>query len=296
MEGNLMTYKSKYTALAWADARTAALFFDHVIPVNIIPDTGRVDEDDPIYYEVLKSLLPHGLLDSTAKIGLAAPVVGYVAYFALTFPETAGVTSLAGGESLEHRAASNIPNLREAFGNLVNGSGVRDFAVYGEPLSSPTPGSAADPCLVLSNLNLVDTSNLTWRQILELRKDQDSVERLRNLRRAVYNDYSGKPESYIREDIEFRISEYEAATKLWSLPLQKGVLEIAMTGEALTAVGAALALALFGAPVAAAAAAGGAIAVGKAALSFAQRKRDIELERKRNPMAYLVRLRTEAAK
>jgi hypothetical protein len=117
------------------------------------------------------------------------------------------------------------------------------------------------------------------------------VERLRNLRRAVYKDYTGKPEAYIREDIEFRIAEYEAATRLWSLPLQTGMLEIAMTGEALTAAGAAIALALFGAPIAAAAAAGGAIAVGKAAVSIARRKRDIELERKRNPMAYLVKLR-----
>ncbi|HEY2560215.1 MAG TPA: hypothetical protein VGI48_10945 [Caldimonas sp.] len=288
-----MTYKSKYTALAWTDARTAALYFDHVIPVNI-PDTARVDKDDPIYYEVLKGLLPHALLDSAAKIGLAAPVVGYVAYFTVTFPQTAGVTSLAGGETLEERAASNMPKLLDAFGKLVESSGVEDFAVYGEPLSSAGPGAVADPCLVLSNLNLVDSSRLTWRQILELRKDEDSVERLRNLRRAVYKDYSGKPESYIKEDIEFRISEYEAATKLWSLPLQKGILEIAMTGEALTTFGAIMALGLFGAPVAAVAAAGGAIVVGKAALSFAQRKRDIELERKRNPMAYLVRLRKDA--
>ena len=290
----MMTYKSKHTALAWADARTAAVYFDHVIPVNI-PDTSRVDTDDPIYYEVLKSLLPHALLDPAAKIGLADPVISYVAYFTLTFPETAGVTTLAGGESLEQRAASNMPQLLDAFGRLVSSSGVADFAVYGEPLSSVVPDAPSDPCLVLSNLQLVDTSKLTWRQIIELRKDEDSVERLRNLRRAVYKDYAGKPESYIREDIEFRISDYEAATKLWSLPLQKGILEIAMTGEALTAVGAAVALTLFGAPIAAAAAAGGAIAVGKAALSFAQRKRDIELERRRNPMAYLVRLRKDAS-
>lgn len=287
-----MTYKSRHTALAWTDARTAALYFDRVLPVHV-PDVYRVDADDPIYYEVLKNLLPENLLDSSAKTGLADPVVNYVTNFLITFPQAAGANSLADGESFEERASRSLPGLRNAFGNLVARSGVDDFAVYGEPLSAPTQSAASDPCLILANLNLVDASKLSWRLILELRKDEDTVERLRNLRRTVYKDYSGKPEAFIKEDIQDRISEYEAATKFWNLPLQKGVLEIAMTGEALTAVGSAIALALFGAPIAAAAAAGGAIAVGKAALSIAQRKREIELERRRNPMAYLVKLQNK---
>lgn len=287
-----MVYKSTHTALAWSDSRTAALYFDRVLPVNI-PDTYRTDTEDPIYYEVLKRLVPEALLDPHSRTGLASPVVSYVSQYLITFPEAAGVTSLSSGETLEQRAASTTPKLLDAFGQLVSSSGVRDFAVYGEHLDSVKPDENSDPALVLSGLNLVDATKLSWRHILELREDQDSVERLRNLRRAVYKDYSGKPEAYIKDDIEFRISEYEAATKFWNLPTQKGVLEIAMTGEALAAVGAAVALALFGAPIAAAAAAGGAIAVGKAALSIAARKREIELERRRNPMAYLVKLRRD---
>lgn len=143
----------------------------------------------------------------------------------------------------------------------------------------------------LSNLDAVDAAKLSWRHILELRRDGDSIKRLRNLRRAVYKDYSAKPAAYIKEDIEFRISEYEDAIRFWNLPTQKGALEIAMTGEALAAVGAAVALALVRAPLVAAAAAGRAIAVGKVALSIAARKREIELERRRNSMAYLFKLR-----
>ena len=285
-----MTFKSTHTALAWSDSRTAALYFDRVIPVNI-PDTYRADAEDPIYYEVLKSLLPEALLEPHAKTGLAGPVMSYVAYFLVAFPQAAGVASLPSGETLEQRAASTMPKLLDAFGNLVSSSGVRDFAVYGEPLSQATPDESSDPALILSNLDVVDATKLSWRHILELRRDEDSLERLRNLRRAVYKDYSGKPAAYIKEDIEFRISQYEDAIKFWNLPTQKGALEIAMTGDALGAVGAAVALGLFGVPLAAAAAAGGAIAVGKVALSIASRKREIELERQRNPMAYLFKLR-----
>ncbi|MEA2416546.1 MAG: hypothetical protein QOI58_3203 [Thermoanaerobaculia bacterium] len=285
-----MSYKSTHTALAWSDARTAAIYFDRVIPVNI-PDTYRRDASDPIYYEVLQAILPEPLLSKSSKIGIADPVTKYVSSFVLTFPEVMGITSLEGGETLEERERRNTPSLLNAFSTLVDSSGVNDIALYGVDLTAGDSADSSDPCLLLSNLNLVDTSKLTWRQIIELRKDKDSVERLRNLRRTVYKDYTGKSEAYISDDIESRIAEYEETTKLWSFPLQKGALEIAMTGDALTAVGAAIALALFGAPIAAVAAAGGAIAIGKGALAIANRRREIELERKKNPMAYLVKLK-----
>lgn len=287
-----MAYQSRYTALAWDDAMTAAVYFDRVIPAHI-PDTYAVGGEDPIYYRVLQEILPETLLDASAKIGVAKPVTSYVAQFLVTFPQAAGVKELSDGETLDQRRERQMPEFVNAFANLVQSSGVSDIALYGVPLSSSggDASAAANPSLILSNLDLVDTKKLTWNQVIELRKDQDAVEKLRNLRRMVYKDYSGKSEAYIREDIEQRLYEYEQATKLWGFPLQKGVLEIAMTGEALTAVGAVVALTLFGAPVAAAAAAGGAIAVGKAALAIANRKRDIEIERRKNPMAYLVRLK-----
>ncbi|MCK9684111.1 hypothetical protein [Scleromatobacter humisilvae] len=288
-----MSYKAKYTSLAWSDALTAAIYFDRVIPTNI-PDVTMRGPDDPVYYEVLKEILPETLVDPSTKTGLSQSIITYVAYFYLTFPAAGGVYSLAGGETLEQRRDSRMPEFLKAFGALVESSRMNDFSVYGAPLSVPQETDSADPCLILSNLDLIDTTKLSWRQVLELRRDVDAVERLRNLRRMVYKDYSGKSEAYIREDLEFRISEYESATRLWGLPLQKGVLEIAMTGDALMAMGAATALTLFGAPIAAAAAAGGAIAIGKAALAIAQRKRDIDLERRRNPVAYLVKLQQMA--
>jgi len=285
-----MKHKAMHTALAWSDAITAALYFDRVIPANI-PDTDGRDGADPAYYEVLQNLLPDSLRDPAAKIGIAPPMVDYVAHFLITFPQAVGIDVLPAGETLEEREKERLPLLLDSFGALLRHAREPDVAVFGVSLAPAVTDDESDPCLVLSNLDLVDTTRLSWKHVLELRKDRDAMERLRNLRRMVYKDYAGKPESFIREDIEFRMAEYEATTKMWGLPLQKGVLEIAMTGEALTAVGAAVALTLFGAPIAAAAAAGGMVAIGKAALAIAQRKREVELERKRNPMAYLVTLK-----
>lgn len=163
-------------------------------------------------------------------------------------------------------------------------------SLWGAPLSPAEASKDSDVALVLAELQLIDVARIGWRQILEIRKDKTAINQLRNLRRTVYKDYTGKPQAYIRDDIEARIDDYRRVTKVWNFPLNKGILEIAMTGEALTAIGAAVSLACFGAPIAAAAAAGGSIAIGKAVLAIANRRREVRLEELRNPMAYLVRL------
>lgn len=284
-----MTYQADYAALAWSDAKTAALYFDHVVPANVM-DVYRTDASDPIYSETLRSLLPESLRDATTKTGLAKIVTAYVAHFLIAFPEAAGVSELSTGETLEERRKAQLPVMLGAFADLVAQSKLDQLSIYGVALQA-SPGAAADPCLILSELDLVDTKAIPWRQILELRRDDAALKRLRNLRRFVYKDYTGKSAAFIREDLEARIEEYRKTTRLWGLPLQKGVLEIAMSTDAVTAATAMISLILFGAPIAAAAAAGGTIAIGKFALTLAQRKRDIELEQAKNPIAYLAEVR-----
>jgi len=61
-------------------------------------------------------------------------------------------------------------------------------SLWGMPLSAVPAPEASDTALVLANLQLVDVSRVGWRQILELRKDEDATRQLRNLRRTVYKD------------------------------------------------------------------------------------------------------------
>ena len=77
-----MDYDSAPTALAWSDARTAALYFDRVIPADLV-DLNRFDKNDPITYEVLRSLLPPSLLQPPSRAdvtGLAEPVTADAAH------------------------------------------------------------------------------------------------------------------------------------------------------------------------------------------------------------------------
>lgn len=285
-----MKFESESTALAWSNAKNAALYFDHIIPANLV-DLRRTAADDPIYYVILQKLLPPALV-ATSKpgnvTGLADIVTTYVAHYLMTFPEAVGIKQLKSGQSLEERAREQLPQMLDAFIQLVRTSQVRDFAIYGERLLRPDTSGESDPCLILSELSVVNTDDLSWQHLLEFREDKETVKKLRRLRRFVYSSYQGKALSFVKEDIEERIEQYNEATRVWGFPLVKGLLEIALTGQVAAAFGAVLGSAMFGVPLEAAAAVGASFTVGKGVLSIAQRKREVGIERERNPVAYLV--------
>lgn len=284
-----MDYHSEYTALAWRDAKSAALYFDKVIPADFA-DLRRFDRDDPIYYKILQDLLPpHLLAVPTAGhvTGLHDAMIHYVSNYLMTFPATVGITKLP-NETLEERAHRNMDTLVSAFEQLVVASQVKDLSIYGASLDQASAAGGGEPCLILADLALVDTSKISWRHLLEFRRDKVSVKKLHELRRFVYAEYDGKSRDFIAEDIAARIERYQDATRLWGFPLMKGLLKIALTTEGGAAMGAAVATVVFGVPLAAAAAAGIAATLGSATLAVAVRQREVDLAKKENPIAYLM--------
>lgn len=274
-----MDYKSAdRTAIAISDAKGAALYFDHVLPLSpdyakhalltkyLAPKDIRVEEE--VSFATILGLLP-----STCPISEYCLLVGarYGAELVLRDQDS----------SLIDRPVLVVETLLE----LLAFSSIDDFALFGRaaPLAESKP---SEPCLTLGNLQIVDSTALSWKQIVEFRADSQRVNQLRRLRRFIFSEYDGKPPDYIREDIEERIEQYEEATKFWGLPTVEGFLRIALTTES-AAMLASFSSALFGAPLATAATVGGSIALGKGLLEVGKRKREINLERDRNPIAYL---------
>lgn len=68
-------------------------------------------------------------------------------------------------------------------------------------------------CLVLSNIPLVDTTRMSWEQVLDLRKDPEARAALRNLRLFFYSNYDGKPSSFVADDLARRLDEYSSTRK-----------------------------------------------------------------------------------
>ncbi|HEV8329464.1 MAG TPA: hypothetical protein VGQ08_18485 [Nitrospiraceae bacterium] len=284
-----MDYHSHSVALGWFDAKGAALFFEKVIPAQI-HEMHRYADDDPIYYEVLNDLLPAALLEPASPgrvTGLAAPVITYVAHYYTTFPDLLGVTSLPGGETFEERRRSKQSGLVDAFDKYVDAAQVKDFSIYGDRLLASTDGSAAEPSLVLSNLQLVDTSRLSWRQLLEFRQDKDRMRKLGQLRRFVYDTYQSKSRDYIKEDLERRIEDYKAVTKFWNFPTRASLYTIALSSGGAIAAADVIGIALFGAPIGTAIV-GVSAALGTAAIAVESRRREINLKKNSEAIAYLV--------
>lgn len=281
-----MDYKSGDSiAIAWWGSRSAALFFDYVVPLS--PLEIRFDsehEGEPRMEALVPQILPPYLRD--ADTGSR----GYDAWWSLTYKVRAlsrrrpvdDQGSPRGEDELPVRE-SDLAEYSRSFATLLRSSSIADYSEYGRRKTLET---GTEPALVLANIRIVNVNEVSWAQILEFRNDTDRVEKLRRLRRFIFAEYDGKPASFIKEDLEERIEQYEEVTKFWGFPTATGFLQIALTAESAAMV-AAFSSALFGAPLAAAAAVGGSIALSKGLLEVAQRKREINLEREQNPISYL---------
>jgi hypothetical protein len=98
---------------------------------------------------------------------------------------------------------------------------------------SPGVGRDESVSLALTGLNLVDTSQVSWRQVHEFRSDQENVRKLRNLRLLLAKDYAGKEPAFIRDDLERQLEEYEEAAKVWGFPLTSSIVDVVLNERAL---------------------------------------------------------------
>lgn len=270
-----MKYQINSIAVAFRDHKTAALYFDSIIIPTPFIFGGTVCPSDIIQYLAPPELRDTDLL---AKYQNALESANN--------PDTLPVAWATRNNEYWHTTV----DCYAACSEIVQHSDIRGrCSFFGEHLTASNLSSAC-PSLVLSNLDLVDESQLTWEQVIAIRQDKKATDQLRNLRRMLFKDYEGKPLHYIQDDIEFRLAEYRDAVRLWNLPTLKGSLEVALTSDAIAIGAATLALALFGMPIGAAIATGAAASFSKIALLFAGRLREVDIEARRNAVSYLYKL------
>jgi len=114
----------------------------------------------------------------------------------------------------QDRGKSTIEPSNSASMALASKHQIPVTAIYGNE-ANPTLGDQPEPAVQLANLNLIDTGKITREQIFELRKDEDSVARLRRLQAFWGVNYTDKSENQIREDLHQRVDAYEERAKSW---------------------------------------------------------------------------------
>jgi hypothetical protein len=148
--------------------------------------------------------------------------------------------------------------------------------------------------LKLTNVGVIDTSNLRWEQVLEIRKDPDSNQKLRRFRLFMTEKYKEKSESYIKDDLLLRIHDYEQACKKHGLELKQSVIAKLLDSKSLLgSLGMTAASLLLGEPLMAGASVltGTSIEIGKIAIHISQKKLEFESKQNNAEIVYLMDIR-----
>jgi hypothetical protein len=317
------TYQRSDAVLCFENFKDAALYFDRVLPLNMgrmrgDPNVGDILVGYP--EEVPSAALSHlvdGIEGNTKTYSHATRIIEFTSARWVDFArkaepyarlwagkpgkrdETDREEALKQYEKLRSAYLANAevpghPPIRTIFQEYARSLGFEEICVS-VPACTATVAKSADPSLTLSQLRLVDTAAADWRQIIELRKDKRSHERLIRLRLFMHSNYTGRSFAFIEDDLSRRIQEYEAVVRKHGFKTVLSSLTVLLNAKDLQAsLGAGLVVGLFGGPLAALGT-GLAVEVGQIAVHVAERLHEMRDWRSGHELAYLIETQAKIA-
>jgi len=151
-----------------------------------------------------------------------------------------------------------------------------------------------DLLLSLVGLQLINTENISWEQIFELRKDLDALSKLRRLRLFLYKNYSNQSPAYIEDDINERIDSYLNTCKKYDFNTKASTFDILLNSKSTIALGLGAMMAIVaGSPIVATSAilSGASIEIGKLSLNLAKKKHAFINFENDHDLAYIFKVR-----
>lgn len=145
-----------------------------------------------------------------------------------------------------------------------------------------------DIMLTISQMPLVDAENASFEQICEFRNDDEARHKLRNFRLFLSNEYEEKALDYIEDDIAKRMDDYVAAAKKHGFDVFISSMQCIIDSKNIQTVlaGGLLAL-LFGGPITAISTAA-TIEVASVMLTLAKQIKDYTFLRDQHELAYIM--------
>lgn len=271
------------------DTKSAALYFDHVVPLmmlsDIVQEMGGYDsfmekfdlERDHEWLmhqrRQLDAFIPDMLRDDSRN---------YRQWADLNMNIVLRCMWLAGPDTIEdkntRRDAEKASRDHHAHWNRF----VRKFNGYdchflATRSAVDKQGISGDVAITLHGLDLIDTSRATLDHVIEFRNDKEAMYKLRKLRLFAMENYSDKSLLYIEDDLQRRIFEYEEARKKWGFETRRSAATVLLDSKLLQiAGGSSLLVSVLGAPLMGGIAMLGSIAVemGRACLAVAKTRVD----------------------
>jgi hypothetical protein len=292
-----MEYKQSKILACIDNTKDACLYFDNVIPLNLGHVIPWLNNGDFEAHQVLQKILPPALLDSSHPLGLSDATVKYIEAYVNVFPISIGVEE-GTQEEMDERARHFFPLLMKSKSDMFDTLPEPIDAIFGETRKTSGDNSqTADPSIVLTGLKLVDTSDISWRHLLEIKHDKESINKLRRLRTFIYENYKDKPVAFIQDDLLNRIEAYETTAKYLGLKVANSALKIVFSSSSLVASTAATIFTAFsGGPITIplALGVGSSCMLGNIGLELRTYKRDSYKFRQDNPVTYLVDIKGAA--
>ncbi|GJL76341.1 hypothetical protein [Nitrosomonas sp.] len=296
-----MNYVGQKSTICVGDLKQAALYFDRVLPLSIQKIKGAyVDGADDLVFWFPEPMVGEDLIYLIFGENVDdKPILkwGYLGRYIRAWKKFLKAMPTFGIDDESYKKISEL-YLQDT--KLLNGKSVREeFSLIAKDFGfskssilltdeSRIEGPYEHPILALPAIKLVDTSNISWQQIWGLRDDPVARKKLRNLRLFFYENYNGKSKSYITDDLEKRLEDYEDIAKQYDFELKTSMLSGLLDSKNIQGLAAAgIAAAFIGGPIAGIATPV-IIEIGKLTLEFGIKKYSMQRFEKSHELAYII--------
>ena len=147
--------------------------------------------------------------------------------------------------------------------------------------------------VMLSNIEIIQCDHLSWEQIAEIRKDEEAITELRDLRRFMLDKMKGYSKSHVEDILSKAMDDHKNAAKKWGLATLPSSIHVDCEVSVITGILTAVGVIGFGAPLILAAAVGTIAPLAQALISIHKGRKAFLRDSK---VRYLVRLANEADK
>jgi len=188
---------------------------------------------------------------------------------------------------------------RDMVKKISNLFGIKNMPVILPHVIDSADATDDDMTLTLSKIQLIDISKACWEQIIELRKDSESMKKIRNLRLFLHSNYKDKNRAFIEDDINKRLDQYSKACKDHGFETITSSISAVFNSKNLqTTVAASVAAAVLGEPIVVAGTilSGLCIEIGKFALTLSKKQHAFNKLKNDHDLAYIIEAKNRLEK
>lgn len=284
------------TALSWLGLRDALLYFPYVIPLFEQEHVAWIDENHSYarFNNLIKGFLPPDMPEIAVEdLRRLAESLKELSWRVIR-----QLAEMSPAPNLETASSEFKEALRKDLSAAIREPMISFFVHYKAGIGLPLIVSGAetnknekeDIAITIASLKLIDTRSLALDQLIEFRKDPETMEKLRRLRLFAYQNYQGKSKDYIEDDILTRIADYDQAAKKWGFTTVSGAINILMNSALITGgIAGSFLTAYYKAPIEAIVSTMSAtgIAIANTAISLGQQKFAQKEFMANNPISYI---------